>query len=195
MRSLGHLLSFGGGRTATLIVFAVAAGSIPLRADMVCMGDCEQPTSHFSGISGIEDLEAAISGFDVFFKPGVPIFVIAPPNTASQLDSSTNSASGAWTDAGPLFSSGSDDPSGSPSESNSSSSGSQRSGDQSIVTLVNQLINSPAADIGSSSTDPPDTPAPTPEPRYFALALLGLGWTGLVAFRKFKTPRAVQRES
>ena len=44
MRSLGHLLSFGGGRTATLIVFAVAAGSIPLRADMVCMGDCEQPT-------------------------------------------------------------------------------------------------------------------------------------------------------
>ena len=124
-------------------------------------------------------------------------FVITPSNIVSQLDSSSNSASGAWTDAGPLFSSGSADPSGSPSESNSSNSGSQRSGDQSIVTLVNQLINSPAMSIGSSSSliDRPDPPAPTPEPRYSALALLGLGWTGLVVFRKFKTPRAVQRES
>lgn len=184
MWSLGTVVSFCSGRTAALIVCGLAAGSLSLRADMVCMGECEQPTSHLSGISGFEDVEDGTSGFDIFFKPGVPIFLIAPSGMADQLNSSGKSAFDKLSATDPFLGGG--DWTAVPLSDGSSGS-SSGSSDPSIVNLLNKLVDS--SSHGSLDPPVPDPPAPTPEPRYSGLAMLGLGGAVLGLFRKLRPSR------
>ena len=186
MRSI-RVLSFGGGKTAALIVFTLAAGAISLRADMACIGDCEQSaTSHLSGISGSEDVEDGVSGFDIFFKPGVPTFLIAPSSLSDQLNSSDNSGSDG-SGGGLLSFLGGGGLTEMPLSESSSSGFSTATGDPPIMSLLNQVVNS----SGPGTLDPPapDPPAPTPEPRYSGLAMLGLGGAVLRLFRKLRPSR------
>jgi hypothetical protein len=186
MRNLEMILTLGRGKAAALIVFTLAAGSLSLRADMVCMGDCEQPTaSHLSGISGSEDVEDGISGFDIFFKPGVPIFLIGPSSMAGELNSSGDFASSKLAAADPFLGGG--DWTGVPLEGSSPGSGSGFS-DPSLVTLLNNLAHSSGP--GDIAPPAPDPPAPTPEPRYSGLAMLGLGGAVLALFRRLRPSRA-----
>lgn len=197
MRTIGRLQNFGAGKTAALAVLALAAGSVSLRADMACLSDCGQATSRLAAISGFEDVETDSSGFNIFFKPWLPVYSVPPSDLADNLNSgSTNHSQDGWGDAGTLtFLKGRG------SSDASSDDGSSKSGGSSdpVSTLLNQITNPQASSgthDGPVALDPdPPTPTPTPEPRYSGFAMLGLGWAGLVGLRRFKALRAFQRES
>jgi len=178
MQYLTHLAK-SLARNAALASIVLTGAAFSLRADRTCIGDCT-PASHLSGISGIEDLEAGASGFDIYFKPGLPIFFSSDSSNKKNSGSSEDSyVFGSWGDAGSLqFDSG---------------GGSQGSGDNSPGhgdnkdSSLTQLFNSPGPGI---HCDPPPTdPAPTPEPRYSGLAMLGLGWALFGAYRLVRSRR------
>lgn len=156
---------------AAFTSIVLAAVTISLRADSTCIGDCGQGASHLSDISGIEDVAAGASGFDIYFKPWLPIFLTGPSDLDSQ-SSNDSSSSGGWSDAGPLSFLGDG---GSPG----SNDGPPGPSDNTFSSPPSHLFNSPI----SGTKDTPTPTDPTPEPRYSALAMLGLGWAGLAASR------------
>jgi hypothetical protein len=170
-------LTRGLVRNAAIASTVLVAASITLRADSTCIGDCGSG-SHLSGISGTEDIEAGGSGFDIFFKPGLPGFFSSDSSNKQNSGSSDDYfVSGGWGGGGALqFDSGG----GSPGSNNNPPG----PDDNSIQSLLNQIFNSPGG--GWKSAPPPmdpDPPAPTPEPRYSALAMLGLGWALFGSYR------------
>lgn len=195
MRNLALLQNFGAGKTAVLAVLALTAGSMSLQADMVCLSDCGQTVSRLAAISGFEDVETDSSGFNIFFKPWLPVYSIPPSDLADMNSSSTNNSQDGLGDAGTLtFLKGAGSSDTSPDDGSSKSGGSS----DPVSTLLNQITN-PQTSGGTHDSPPvamdPDPPTPTPEPRYSGFAMLGFGWVGLVAMRKFKALRAVRRES
>jgi len=171
-------------RNAGIASLMLIAAAFTLRADSACIGDCG-PGPHLSGISGTEDVEAGDSGFDIYFRPGLPTF--SPSDSSDKQKSSSSDdyfVSGGFGDAGALqFDNGSGAP-GSNDDSPGYDNNSGGSNDDKNSSLT-RLFNSPLS--GMQSDPSPMDPSPVPEPRYSGLAILGLGWAGFSAARFLKS--------
>jgi hypothetical protein len=175
-------------RNAAIASTMLIAASITLRADSTCIGDCT-PGSHLSGIGGNEDVEAGDSGFDIYFRPGLPNFSSSDSSDKQNSGSSDDYfVSGSWGDGGSLqFDSDNGSQGSNDNSQGSGGNGGNGNGGNKDFSFT-QLFNAPGSGSGINSDGPID-PSPTPEPSNSALVMLGLGSAGLAAFKKLRLRR------
>jgi len=172
-------------RNLAIVSTVLFGASLALRADTTCIGDCT-PGSHLYGISGNEDVEAGDSGFDIYFRPGLPTFSSSDSSDKKNSNSSDDYfVSGGWGGAGALqFDSGSGSQG---SDDNSNGNGDNKGKGDGKDSSLTQLFNAPGDGSGINCDPPSPGTDPTPEPRYSAIAMLGLGWALFGSYRIVKS--------
>lgn len=180
MRIFVRLLDLGAKTFIGLFLIAFMATAISLRADTACISDCDATISHLSDISGFEDVEAGPSGFDIFFRPDFPTEMTGQSSLAdsvspSSVSESTGGSSSLSGDGGTLSFVSTDGVSDTPAASDN------------LGTVLSQVLGAP--NLGTPANPGPTDPSAAPEPRYSALAVLGLGWAGLLVLKFAKSRR------